>query len=148
MRRRMVERNSKNRWCKNSHGAKLKVDDKCCIATFSKRYLNKYGAVYDERYMNYQYCMPDENIIIGCPDFIDNNNYIGHIINDIYKHKNTEESIKKYKRLAKQCNAILYNCCKYNLFVPVLADRDIAKDEEIFVSYGLQYWQNYNKSGQ
>jgi len=119
---------------------KLKVDDDSCIATFSKRYLNKYGAVYDDRFTDYQYRMPDNNLIIGCPDFTDNNNFIGHIINDISKHNKTSKSIKKYKNDIKKCNAILYNCSDNNLYVPVLASRDIIQNEEIFVSYGVQYW--------
>lgn len=122
---------------------KLRVEDNLYIASFSKRYLKIYGQEYENKFEHYQYCTPDNNIIVGCPDFIDNNNYIGHIINDISKHNKTKNSIKEYENNSEKCNAILYNCCKYNLYVPVLANRDIFKDEEIFVSYGVQYWNTY-----
>jgi len=122
---------------------KFRVEENLYIPSFSKRYLNKYGPEYEKKFEHYQYCTPDNNIIVGCPDFIDNNNYIGHIINDISKHNKTKKSIEEYEKISENCNATLYNCSKYNLYVPVIANRDITKDEEIFVHYGVQYWNTY-----
>ena len=35
---------------------------------------------------------------------------------------------------------------KGDLHVAIIASRDILEGEELFISYGIQYWQSYNKN--
>jgi hypothetical protein len=123
---------------------KLQVDDSTYIASFSNRFLSKHEVKNHDKYEIYQYGMPNGNIIIGCPDFINNNNYIGHMINDISIHNKTKKSIKQYKKNSKKCNCMYYNCSDFDLYVPIVSTKDIRKDEELFTSYGVQYWNNFS----
>ena len=113
------------------------------ILNFSKRYKEKNGMVVNDINQYYKYHCDNRNIIIGDPAFIDNTNYLGHMINDGMKHDKSNKSRKLYKKLSeKKANCEFNNIPPYQLYVPVVAAKNIKKDEELFVSYGIQYWDN------
>ena len=73
--------------------------------------------------------------IIGCPDFTKDTNYLGHFINDGSKSDFAESSLKS-------------NCRFYHLkdlLVAIIATKNIKKDEEFYITYGIEYWESYNK---
>ena len=87
--------------------------------------------------------MLNENIIVcGDPNIKNNNNYLGHIINDGFKLIDNNEEI--YTTISnKRKNAIIAPMkSDLPIFLTVVASRDIEKDEEIFTSYGIEYWRN------
>ncbi len=65
--------------------------------------------------------------IIGLPSYR-NNKYLGHLIND-----------KGYK-LGKIYKPNLNNCIFHNKGLGILSTRDIKKGEELYVTYGKNYW--------
>lgn len=120
----------------------LYLSDDEQIGFFSDRYLKKFGKDINRSNL-YKYSCNNKNIILGEPSFIDNNNYIGHIINDVATHDKTKSSIKKYKKLSNKANCGFYNLLEYNeLCIPVIVEKDIKKDEELLISYGVPYWNN------
>tara|TARA_R110000868_G_C10864459_1_gene761776 strand:+ start:166 stop:798 length:633 start_codon:yes stop_codon:yes gene_type:complete len=82
-----------------------------------------------------------EYSIIGDSDFKDNLNYVGHLINDGAKHNRTEKSKQIYMKIA----FLKMNCCyeKSNTCVYIEAIKDIKKNEELFMAYGIDYWNVY-----
>lgn len=120
----------------------LPVNNEGSVCSFSDRYKSKYGKIINPNVEYYKYYCSDNVVIIGDPTFTNNNNYLGHMINDISTHDKTNKSIKAYNKIADSANCDFVEPDDDNLFLPVLANRDIRKDEELFVSYGPQYWQN------
>jgi hypothetical protein len=92
---------------------------------------------------SYKFNCNNRNAIIGDPRFIDNANYLGHMINDSMNHNKSKKSRNLYKNSSqKKSNCNFHNMTPYELFVPIIANKNIKKDEELFVSYGVQYWDN------
>jgi SET domain-containing protein len=86
--------------------------------------------VFKEKYA-YQtdYC-----IIAGDSTCIDDMNLVGHIVNDSCAnscHYDTSNN-----------NCIYY---PYHMFVFIVASKNINKDEELLVSYGVDYWKIIKK---
>lgn len=77
--------------------------------------------------------------ISGTPEIYDDVTYVGHIINDgtriIPTNKNMIDEYDVSSKLRQNCYFKYYN----NLLF-VIANKSISKDEEIFVSYGGNYW--------
>ena len=117
------------------------------ILRFSKKYKEIHGIDFINEFYKinkcYKYNCDNRNSIIGDPDIIDNNNYLGHMINDSMSHNKTKKSKKIYKKLSQsQSNCEFHNLGPFQLFVPVISNKNIKKDDEIFASYGIQYWDN------
>lgn len=92
------------------------------------------------KHWEYNCKVSDYYSITGHPELDKDPNYVGHLINDRYvcDFKRITPSI--YLELsAKRTNAIFKNL-KNNTHVSVVARRDIAVGEEIFVTYGIEYW--------
>ena len=68
----------------------------------------------------------DYGIILGDRDLINDTNLVGHIVND---YTNYKESLEQ--------NCIYY---PYHMFILIVAAIDIKKDNELLVSYGVDYW--------
>ena len=113
----------------------------------SERLYRKYGNITDKKHQNndYAFMIDDVYKIFGDPIFNDNPNYMGHFINDKAKSDSTEDSDKIYEKISLE----YANCQIYpieNLHVGILASKDIKKDEELFTTYGINYWKSHNKT--
>lgn len=75
-------------------------------------------------------------IIAGDLSCIDDMNLVGHIVNDGCCTDGTEESNDNYNTNNNNC--IYY---PYHMFVLIVTTKNIKKDEELLVSYGLDYWK-------
>lgn len=103
---------------------------------------NKKENIYD-LYSSYKYNVNDHYTIIGCPEFTDNPSYCGHLINDRCDFdKITPEIYSKLSLL--KTNSKFVNIAR-DSHVVIVARRDIVKGEEIFISYGVGYWETHLK---
>lgn len=123
----------------------------CVITYSSKRFKNKYGNVAkEEKYRDNNYAFTISNLytIIGDPFFDKDPNYMGHFINDGAKSTSTRQSNEIYLKIS----LLKANCCfqhiRGDIHVAIVSTRDIKKDEELFIHYGLQYWESFNKNKQ
>ena len=69
-------------------------------------------------------------------------NLAGHIINDSVKLESDQYQL--YHDLSQEKRNCLYY--PYHLFILIVASKDIHKDEELLVSYGVPYWYVLNSS--
>lgn len=126
----------------------LKINDKVVFSILaSKRFepfSNPSANFGDDEY----FFMMDNKAyaIIGSPRFDKDPNYLGHLINDgVYNP--WSKSVYSYERDAYKTD----NCDFYyiinNLHVGIMATKDINKGEELFLSYGIDYWK-YRKPKQ
>jgi len=112
----------------------------------SKRLENRFGQVTDSSYRNsdYGFDLNNHYAIIGCPQFNDDTNYMGHFINDGARTNSTEKSNEIYLEISK-----LKRNCKFHilkdLHVAIISTKNINIDEELYVTYGISYWFNKNK---
>lgn len=83
----------------------------------------------------------DDYTVIGDPEFNTDPNFLGHMINDAVKpiDNNINEYLKKSNEL-KNCEIIsmAYNDVPYISLI--VSTRDIKVSEELFISYGTDYW--------
>jgi SET domain-containing protein len=112
----------------------------------SVEYAKKYGN-QKEKFLNaYGFMINSEYSIYGHPSFDNDKNYMGHFINDGAKSDSSEKADKIYTIVSlKKANCEFY-ILKGDLHVAIIASRDILEGEELFISYGIQYWQSYNKN--
>jgi hypothetical protein len=117
----------------------------------SERYENQFGnnihSDISKKYRNndYRYDINEHYSIIGCSYFKDDSNYLGHFINDGAKTNSTEKSNKIYIKIS----SIKNNCNFYSLkdlHIAIIAIKDIEIGEELFIRYGIGYWNSYNKN--
>lgn len=85
----------------------------------------------------------EQCVILGDPQFTKDMNLVGHIVNDSCQTDGLLENNIKYglETMLKQ-NCVYY---PYHIFVLIVASKDINKDEELLVSYGVDYWTTINK---
>ncbi len=84
--------------------------------------------------------------IIGHPYITGNMNWVGHKINDGYKHNykiNNKKNRNKYNKQNKEYNNAMFVHDPTNI-VTIIATKNIKKNEEILVSYGFNYWLRIN----
>jgi len=111
----------------------------------SKRFENKFGTVTDAKYRDNDYAFEVNSFygIIGCNHFTDDPNYLGHFINDGAKTNSTEKSNEIYLQISN-----LKRNCKFHiikdLHVAIVATKNINIGEELFITYGLNYWHSFN----
>lgn len=112
----------------------------------SERFASMYGTSVDtliihSKNSNYLLTIDEKYRIIGEPTLLDDPCYLGHMINDATKCTDEEKYLKS--------NYLNTNCSFYiskgDLRVMVVATKNIRKDEELLVSYGVDYWKSYNK---
>ena len=68
---------------------------------------------------------------------------MGHFINDGAK-SDSIESNKVYLTIS----SLKSNCRFYHLkdlLIAIIATKNIKKDEEFYITYGIEYWESYNK---
>jgi SET domain-containing protein len=94
----------------------------CCSATFDNAYVFDFDAEY---------------AMCGHPDFKSDANYLGHLLNDSCKpDATTQDAYSRVSEAKANCKFERM----YGLQVAIVATRDIASDEELFVTYGIGYW--------
>ncbi len=127
-----------------AHILQLYIGNDESILAFSNKIKEKYGNDSINHINNhYRYSCNNRNELIGDPTINDNSNYLGHIINDSIMHNKTKKSRKLYNKLSNtQANCDFNNLEPYYLYIPIISKKFIKKDEELYVSYGVQYWDN------
>jgi SET domain-containing protein len=95
--------------------------------------------------------------IIGVPTFSDDNNYIGHLINDsalvrsLTLNRRCGRNARKTRGVRAARAYTVASCiganCRFRvvaegLMTGVEATRDITAGDELFVSYGVGYWRH------
>lgn len=87
----------------------------------------------------------DEYGILGLPELDQDMAYAGHFANDGARPPRTEGELGQYvAESEKMANA--QHLPLENLHVVTVALRDIQKDEEIFVSYGPEFWRDHEST--
>jgi hypothetical protein len=88
------------------------------------------------------------NIFITGNKLIKNDeNLIGHLCNDGYKHNciiNSKKNRNQYNKQAKKFNNAKFSLLDISPIMGVISTKKIKKDEEILVSYGFEYWLRKN----
>ena len=113
----------------------------------SQRFENKFGEVTDSKFRNNDYGFELNSFysIIGCNHFTDDPNYLGHFINDGAKTNSTEKQNEIYLKISN-----LKRNCKFHilkdLHVAIIATKNINIGEELFIRYGLSYWDWFNRN--
>jgi len=88
----------------------------------------------------YKFDINDRFSIVGHPDLIDDPAYLGHICNDGARSNCPGDRFIYESISSLKSNASLDNIL--DMFIPVVASKDIKIGEEILVSYGYKYWRN------
>lgn len=111
----------------------------------SHRFENKFGEVTDLKFRNHDYCFGLNSFysIIGCNHFTDDPNYLGHFINDGAKTNSTEKSNEIYLQISNLKKNCQFKTLK-DLHVAIVATKNINIGEELFITYGLNYWHSFN----
>lgn len=97
----------------------------------------------DGNLAKYMFDVNDCYNIIGHPDLISDPAYFGHMCNDGARSSSYAD-VQIYSNVCLLLNNSMY----YNIIdchVAIMAYKDIKINEEILVSYGLNYWKNYYK---
>jgi SET domain-containing protein len=100
---------------------------------------------YDLMSNDYAFDINTKYTIIGNPSFKDDPNYMGHFINDGAKSNSTLKSNDIYYKISK----LKENCDFYSLkdlHIAIIATKNINIGEELFIHYGIEYWQTHNKN--
>jgi hypothetical protein len=100
-----------------------------------------------DNYKDYGFDLDIKNNIkiIGHPYIHRNMSWIGHMINDGYKHNytnKTKKNKKSYNKKTKKYNNSFFGQNMNDGIVSIIATKNIKKDSEILVSYGFNYWYN------
>lgn len=134
------------------------IKDKLSLGLFAKKDIKKgtniviyFGDILDEKELIEKY-KKNKNImkyirkgydflVDGSEAYkIKNNNLFGVYVNDIYKLKSTKyDDMVYYNRTKKICNVEVVNTLDFPIYI---AKKDIKKNQELFVHYGLAYWLN------
>lgn len=111
----------------------------------SKRYEDQCGSLDGNTpHCNYAYTINEYYTIIGCPDFKQDQNYLGHFINDGAKCKlNRKIYVDNYMTKSMRKSNCSFRDLKA-LHVAVVATKNIDIGEELFVTYGQDYWKDHN----
>lgn len=80
--------------------------------------------------LKHAYKVSKNTVIFGDPTLLDNMNLVGNMINDCI-NTDFKPNVEYYP---------------YNIFVLIVACHDIKKDEELLVSYGVDYWATIHKN--
>ena len=94
---------------------------------------------------DYAFDINTKYTMIGHPYFKECMDYVGHLINDGAKSNSTLKSNEIYYKISK----IKQNCDFYSLkdlHIAIIATKNINIGEELFIHYGVGYWNTYNKN--
>jgi SET domain-containing protein len=93
---------------------------------------------------DYAFDINTKYTMMGHPYFKECMDYVGHLINDGAKSNSTLKSNEIYYKISK----IKQNCDFYSLkdlHIAIIATKNINIGEELFIHYGIGYWESYNK---
>lgn len=112
----------------------------------SDRYNNILGDKSRYNIWDNNYCFDLDNYysICGYKYFIGDSNYLGHIINDGAKHNSTKRSEEIYMKISIIKSNCVYQRLKNNLHLGIVSTKDIKAGEELFATYGINYWRSHN----
>lgn len=86
--------------------------------------------------------LSDTMMLVGDDQYYADSRFIGHIINDPCDFTKGKVTTVDYeKQIMEKANASLITYSKDKRFMYVIATKDIAKDEEVFVPYGCRFWE-------
>lgn len=100
-----------------------------------------------KNYRDYIIQVKDDIILIGHPGIYENMNWVGHKINDGYKHNYkiiNDKNINNYNKKSDNYNNSAFSYNKIDEIILVIATKNIKKNDEILVSYGFDYWLHRN----
>jgi SET domain-containing protein len=108
----------------------------------SPRITQKYGSSFNEERKDdtYKFTIDPHHAIIGHPSFTSDPNYLGHMINDSVSCSSDPRSIAVYDKVV----AVRSNCeARHiaNMYVVIVAIKDIVAGSELFLRYGSNYWK-------
>lgn len=116
------------------------VADHVSVRVPSDRMCKKYGADSGQMFDNDYALDYDEHYsIVGHPDFCDDPNYLGHMINDGAKPTADPASYRVYRTITQAKSNSGFERL-HGIAVAVVATHNIEPGEEILTSYGLPYW--------
>jgi hypothetical protein len=104
---------------------------------FYNQECNEYVKDIDEN-NRYAYKINDYCTIMGDPTLIHDMNLVGHIVNDSCKTDGTKEQNYIYDKKAHHYRNCMYY--PYHIFVLIVTTKEVKKDEELLVMYGIDYW--------
>lgn len=114
---------------------------------YSKRFEKLKGKIKGGCHWDQQYTF-DYNkhySVCGYKNFINDPNYLGHMINDGAKHNSTKRAEEIYKKISYLKSNCAFVPLKNELHVAVICLKDIEPGEELFVTYGVGYWRSFDK---
>jgi SET domain-containing protein len=119
----------------------------------SERLIEKMGVDYcfPEHYhklKDYGYLINKHYSIMGDPTFDQDPLYLGHFINDRFTCDASQKSKELYLKLSPVRANCTFKVIRENLHVVIIAIKDIKKGEELFMSYGTNYWESQHETKQ
>jgi len=119
-----------------SNNSKIRLTSPICKSMFG--FLTKQQ--YNTALYPYSLHVNDMVSIVGHPRLVGDPSYLGHMINDAAKPTSSVASHKVYETVSQaKANCEFYNF-KGDMHIGIIATRDIAQGEELFVHYELSYW--------
>jgi SET domain-containing protein len=116
--------------------------DDICFQRLSKRYKKNFGMSFKRG----NSIRLSEKYKIYSEPYFKNTDYLGHFINDGAKcppnNPKGAEIYQKISSLKANCALVPF---KEMLHLPIVATRDIKKDEELLMNYGVDRWSSNTK---
>ena len=84
--------------------------------------------------------MDNEHSILGLPQYDDDPTYLGHFTNDGAKCPTCQAELAAYATESNEVRNAMHQGMSGDCHMVTVATRDIAAGEEIFVTYGAEYW--------
>ncbi len=115
------------------------------FTTFSDKYEQRLPGKQSQQVIDdlfpYEFDLGDEYTIYGIPDFCDDLAYVGHIINDRFKPDGKKIDLDAYNKLSLARTNCAFRIVSHGLHLAIISQRDIKIGEELFIPYGMQYWE-------
>lgn len=98
---------------------------------------------HHELYYDYIYSVDDNITIAGHPNITDDLQFCGHLLNDGSLCLKNEEA---YENTLENCSFLnIVDVDSICYCVAIIANKQIQKGEELFLSYGWPYWKTKQK---
>ena len=100
---------------------------------------------YSDDFENYIVDVDDNYSLLGSSDFIEDPSYLGHMVNDSFMYNPKTMKPELYTALTNRKSNCLFRNIGDECAVAVIARRDIKMGEELLVTYGIDFWENYHR---
>jgi SET domain-containing protein len=97
-----------------------------------------------DKISSYRFELDNYVTIAGHPKCIDDTKYLGHMINDRFKPNGDKITPDIYLQMSMARMNCYFYPWKSGLHVAIVTCRNISKGEELFISYGINYWKHNN----